>query len=633
MRLPDALAMRRASQSFLWLSGGKQLGWAGMKNFFASFFGSLTALVIFFGGCACIGFLLVLGLAAIGQKHPAPVKPGSYLVFDLSANIQDAPPAFDSSQLFGPLFRGQRSTTLQLRTVTRAIRDAAKDNRIAGLLITGNLQPSGFGSGYGALKEVRSALLAFKASGKPIETFFNEASTRDYYLGSVANEVVLDPYGVLILQGLTSQPMFMAGAFDKFGVGVQVTRVGKYKSAVEPFTRKDLSPPAREDLQKLLDDLWTNIRGDIAASRKLTPEAVQKVVDTEGVIPASSALANKLVDRTAYRDEVIDELKLKTGRKVGTNESFKQIGLNSYAEDEGVGTSVDGGNDQIAVVYAEGEIVDGEGENGEVGGARFSREIRELRQDNNVKAIVLRVNSPGGSASAAEEIQREIRLAMRRKPVVVSMGSMAASGGYWISTYSDRIFAEPTTITGSIGVFGLFINVKQLANNLGVTFDTVKTGQLGGMFSVSRPKTDAELAIFQRLVDWIYDEFTSKVAEGRKLDKAKVLEIAQGRVWSGVEAKQLGLVDEIGGLRHAIAYAAEKAKLGTHYQVTEYPHKKELAELINDMLHRMGPPDETKDGSAVLKLLGEFKAQARELLRCNDPQGVYARLPADIIIH
>jgi protease-4 len=604
-----------------------------MKSFFASFFGSLTALVIFFGGCACLGFLLLLGLAALGQKRPAPVTPGSYLVFDLSANIQDAPPAFDSSQLFGPLFRGERSTTLQLRTVTRAIRDAAKDHRIAGLLITGNLQPSGFGSGYGALKEVRSALLAFKASGKPIETFFNEASTRDYYLGSVANEVVLDPYGALILQGLTSEPMFMAGAFDKFGVGVQVTRVGKYKSAVEPFTRKDLSAPAREDLQKLLDDLWTNIRGDIAASRKLTPEAVQQVVDTEGVIPAASALAHKLVDRTAYRDEVIDELKLKTGRKVGTTESFRQIGLNSYAEDEGAGTSVGSGNDQIAVVYAEGEIVDGEGQNGEVGGERFSREIRELRQDNNVKAIVLRVNSPGGSASAAEEIQREIRLAMRRKPVVVSMGSMAASGGYWISTYSDRIFAEPTTITGSIGVFGLFINVKQLANNLGVTFDTVKTGQLGGMFSVSRPKTDAELAVFQKLVDWIYDEFTSKVAEGRRLDKAKVLEIAQGRVWSGMEAKQLGLVDEIGGLRHAIAYAAEKAKLGTHFQVTEYPHKKELAELINDMLHRMGPPDETKNGNAVLKLLGEFKAQARELLRFNDPQGVYARLPADIIIH
>jgi protease-4 len=283
------------------------------------------------------------------------------------------------------------------------------------------------------------------------------------------------------------------------------------------------------------------------------------------------------------------------------------------------------------VIYAEGEIVDGEGQIGDVGGHKFARELRQLRQDDDVKAIVLRVNSPGGSATASEEIQREIRLTMQQKPVVVSMGSVAASGGYWISTYSDRIFAEPTTITGSIGVFGLFINVKQLANNLGLTFDTVKTGQVADIFSISRPKTEAELAIFQKLVDWIYDEFTSKVAEARKLDKARVLEIAQGRVWSGVEAKQLGLVDEIGGLGRAITYAAERAKLGTHYQLTEYPRKKELAELINEILRDMAP-EQAGDDNALMKLVGEFKDQARVLLRCNDPRGVYARLPVDIVI-
>jgi protease-4 len=603
-----------------------------MKSFFASLFGSLTALVIFFGGCAFLGFLLLVMLAAMGQKRPAAVDQGSYLVFDLSTNIQDAPPAFDGGAMFGPLLGGQRVTTLQLRSVTRAIRGAAKDNRIAGLLITGNLQPAGFGSGYGALKEVHAALASFKASGKPVVAFFNEASTRDYYLGSVADEVVLDPYGVILLQGLASQPLFMAGAFEKFGVGVQVTRVGKYKSAVEPYTRKDLSPEAREDMQKLLNDLWADLLGDIAASRNLSRGAVQQVVDTEGVIAGASALTHKLVDRTAYRDEIIDELKVKTGRKKGTTDSFKQVSLEAYAgAEDREGNSVGSGNKQIAVVYAEGEIVDGEGQAGEIGGRKFARELRELRQDDNVKAIVLRVNSPGGSATASEEIQREIRLAMKEKPVVVSMGSVAASGGYWISTYSDRIFAEPTTITGSIGVFGLFINVKQLANNLGLTFDTVKTGHVADIFSISRPKTDEELAIFQKLVDWIYDEFTSKVAEARKLDKAKVLEIAQGRVWSGVEAKRLGLVDEIGGLGRAITYAAEKAKVGAHYQVTEYPRKKQLAELINEMLRDVAP-DQTKDESALVKLFGEFKDQARVLLRCNDPHGVYARLPADIVI-
>jgi protease-4 len=603
-----------------------------MKRFFASLFGSLAALIIFFGGCAFLCFVLVVALAALGQKRPAQVDQGSYLVFDLSANIQDAPPAFDGGALFGSLLGGQRQTTLQLRTVTRAIRAAARDRRIAGLLITGNLQPADFGSGYGALKEVRSALLAFRASGKPVVAYFNEATPRDYYLASAGDQVVLDPFGAVILPGLASQPLFMAGTFEKIGVGVQVTRVGKYKSAVEPYTRQDLSPEAREDLQTLLNDLWKDLLGDIAASRHLSAQALQEVVDTEGVITASSALAHKLVDRTAYRDELIDELKVKTGRQKGTTESFKQVSLGTYAGlTQEAGDAFGGGAGQIAVVYAEGEIVDGEGQLGEVGGRRFAREIRRLRQDDSVKAIVLRVNSPGGSATASEEIQREIRLAMRQKPVVVSMGSVAASGGYWISTYSDRIFAEPTTITGSIGVFGLFFNVKELANKIGVTFDTVKTGQVADIFSISRPKTEAELAIFQKLVDWIYDQFTTKVAESRKLDKARVQEIAQGRVWSGIEAKQLGLVDEIGGLGSAIAYAAKKASLGAHYRVMEYPRRKQLAELINDLLRGMAP-DQAGSDDAMMKLFGEFKDQVHVLLRCNDPRGVYARLPVNIVI-
>jgi len=244
---------------------------------------------------------------------------------------------------------------------------------------------------------------------------------------------------------------------------------------------------------------------------------------------------------------------------------------------------------------------------------------------------VLRVNSPGGSASASEEIQRELRLTMQTKPVVVSMGSVAASGGYWISTYAHRIFAEPATITGSIGVYGLFINVQQLANNLGFTWDTVKTGQLAGMLTISRPKTEEELAVFQKLVDWVYEEFTAKVAEARKLDKAKVLEIAQGRVWSGAEAQKLGLVDEVGGLNNAITYAAKKAGLGTNYRLTEFPRKRQLAEIINEVLKGMAP-EQAGDDAALAKMLGEFKEQARELLRCNDPRGIYARLPVNIVI-
>jgi protease-4 len=603
-----------------------------MKNFFTSLLGSLVALVLFFGGCAFLGLVFILALAALGQKQPVAVQPGSYLVFDLSANIQDAPLEFDGAALFGPLMGGERLQTLQLRTVTRALRAAAKDSRIAGLLITGSVRPVGYGSGFGTLKEVRAALQAFKASGKPVMAYLNFATTRDYYLASTAGDVVLDPYGVILMPGLASQPLFMAGAFEKFGIGVQVTRVGKYKSAVEPYIRKDLSPENREQIQQLLDDIWADLLGDIAASRRLTRAEVQGAVDAEGLITATSAVTHKLVDRSAYRDQVIDELKVKTGRKKGTKESFKQISLAAYA---GVAAGETGGalgrKNQIAVVYAEGDIVDGEGQMGEVGGHKFARELRQLRQDENIKAVVLRVNSPGGSASASEEIQRELRLTMQTKPVVVSMGSVAASGGYWISTYSHRIFAEPATITGSIGVYGMFINVQQLFNHFGLTFDTVKTGQLADMLIPSRPKTEAEMAVFQKLVDWIYDEFTAKVAESRKLDKAKVLEIAQGRVWSGTEAKKLGLVDEIGGLGKAITYAAEKAGLGTNYRLTEFPHKRQLAEIINEVLKGM-TPDQAGDNAALAKMLGEFKEQARVLLRFNDPCGIYARLPVDIRI-
>ena len=603
-----------------------------MKNFFSSLLGSLVALVIFFGGCMFLGLVFILALAALGQKQPVSVQPGSYLVFDLSANIQDAPQEFDGAALFAPLMGGERLQTLQLRTVTRALRAAAKDSRIAGLLVTGNVRPVGYGSGFGTLKEVRAALQAFKASGKPVMAYLNFATTRDYYLASTAGDVVLDPYGAILMPGLASQPLFMAGAFEKFGIGVQVTRVGKYKSAVEPYIRKDFSPENREQLQKLLDDIWTDLLGDIAASRRLTLAEVQGAVDAEGVITASSAVAHKLVDRSVYRDQVIDELKVKTGRKKGTKESFKQISLVAYAGVAAKETvSPLSRKNQIAVVYAEGDIVDGEGQMGEVGGHKFARELRQFRQDENIKAIVLRVNSPGGSASASEEIQRELRLTMQTKPVVVSMGSVAASGGYWISTYSHRIFAEPATITGSIGVYGMFINVQQLFNHFGLTFDTVKTGKLADMLTISRPKTDAEMAVFQKLVDWIYDEFTAKVAESRKLDKAKVLEIAQGRVWSGTEAKKLGLVDEVGGLGKAITYAAEKAGLGTNYRLTEYPRKRQLGEIINEMMKGLAP-EQAGDNAALAKLFGEFKDQTHVLLRFNDPCGIYARLPVDIRI-
>ncbi|MDB6170615.1 MAG: signal peptide peptidase SppA, type [Verrucomicrobia bacterium] len=604
-----------------------------MKNFFTSMLGALVALIIFSGGAVLlfVGFLGAVA-AMSNQQKTENVERGAYIVFDLDANITDSPPLIDLG-----IFNGGRKETLQLRTVTRALRAAAKDDRIAGVLIKGALAPAGYGSGYAALKDVRAALADFKASGKPVKAYLNFAMTKDYYLASVADEVIIDPYGMILMPGLASQPVFFAGAFEKYGIGVQVTRVGKYKSYVEPYTRKDMSPENREQIQKLLDDVWGSLVSDIAKSRGITPEALQATVNAQGLIRPDAAKAGKLIDRVAYRDEVIDELKAKTGRK-GSKQSFKQISLASYAKtaadraDGGKGRMALAHGDRIAVVYAEGAIVDGDGEPGEIGGAKFSRELRSLRQDDNIKAIVLRVNSPGGSAAASETIQRELRLARKVKPVVVSMGSYAASGGYWISTYSDRIFAEPTTITGSIGVFGLQFDVQKLANNFGITFDTVKTGKFADALTIARPKTDEELAVLQHMVDWIYDQFTEKVADSRHLNLDFVKEIAQGRVWSGAEAKKLGLVDEIGGLDAAIKFAAEKAKLGADYRLVEYPRKKELAEAIGELIDRVTPNTRVQQGGLLGEISERLGAELKTLKTFNDPQGIYARLPLDLYV-
>ena len=597
----------------------------GMRNFFTSMLAALAALWIFFAGLALLLLVVFAAMASLG-KTTATVTAGSYLVFDLSTNISDAPA---QGNFMG--FTDDRNETLQLRNVTRALRAAAKDSRIAGIFITGSLKPQGYGSGFGALKEVREALLACRAAGKPVVAYLNFAMTRDVYLASAASDVALDPYGVILLPGLASQPMFLTGAFEKFGIGVQVTRVGKYKSFVEPFTRKDMSPENRAQTQKLLDDIWGQLIGEIGASRGIMPEALQKAVDEHGLFTADQAKAAKLIDRIAYRDEIIAELKLKTGR-TGPKEAFKQITLSAYAatqpENSPANKSKAG---KIALVYAEGDIVDGEGQPGQIAGDKFSRMLRRLRQDDSVKAIVLRVNSPGGSATASEEIQRELRLTRKVKPVIVSMGTVAASGGYWISAYGDKIYAEPTTITGSIGVFGLFFNVQKLAGDLGLTFDVAKTGKFADAVTISRPKTDEELAIFQHLVDWIYGQFIGKVSEGRHLDRAAVEEIAQGRVWSGVEAKKLGLVDEIGGLDAALKFAAQKAQLGDGYNVAEYPRKLGLADAITAWLK--GARHEQVQGTdALSQFLAQIKEEATTLQEFNDPSGIYARLPLEMTV-
>jgi protease-4 len=613
-----------------------------MKNFFASMLGTVVGLMI----CAAGGAILVIGLfvalASMGSsKKVEPVEKGSYLVLDLSVNITDAPTQLDGAALIAAAMGEKEQKVWQLRQLTRALRAAAKDDHIAGVFLLGQFEPNGYGTGYAALKEARAALAEFKAANKPVLAYLEYATIREIYFASIADELVVDPYGMLLMPGLASEPMYLAGAFEKFGVGVQVTRVGKYKSAIEPLIRRNMSPESREQMQKLLDDVWGDLRGDIATARGMTPEKLQALVDSEGLILPQTAVSSGLATRLSYRDEVIDELKARTGRK-GSKDSFKQIPLADYAATLGddrpatghVEHGAGGGSREgdIAVIYAEGAIVDGDGQLGEVGGTKFAREIRKLRQDKDVKAIVLRVNSPGGSATASEHIQRELRLAKQDKPVVVSMGAYAASGGYWISAYSDRIYAEPTTITGSIGVFGVQFDIEKLAGNLGVTFDRVKTGRFADAVTISRPKTPEELAIVQRMVDWIYDEFVRKVSEARNLPRAQVQEIAQGRVWSGAEALKLGLVDELGGLDAAIAFAAQKAGLAPGFEVLEFPRKKDFNDLIAEALEGIKPASSRAAPGALGQIVEQFQAELRVLNQFNDPRGIYARLPLEVML-
>jgi protease-4 len=550
-----------------------------MKSFFASLLGSLVGLFLF-GFLVLLIFVGVIGaVAALGDK-PVVVPKGSYLVFDLTANIHDGvrtPSPFDALEA---IENPEHPKNLQLRAVTRALGAAAKDDRIKGMLLTGNISASGYASSFAALAEVRRALVEFKKSGKPVMAHLFRADANDLYLASTADEILLDPYGQVDMAGLASEGVFFAGAMEKVGLEAQVVRVGKYKSAIEPFTSREMSPASREQLQVLLDSAWTTLRDEIASARGLAPDALQALVDSERFFSGEAAVKAGLVTRVAYQDEVIDELKRRTESKPDA-ENFARVAMASYAKraHPAAPKSASGkAAGVVAVVYAEGVIVDGEGGEGEIGGKRFARELRRLRQDPKVSAIVLRVNSPGGSASASEHILREVRLARETKPVVVSMGGYAASGGYWISSFGDHVFADPTTITGSIGVFGLIFNAAELTQKLGVSFDVVKTGRYADMLSISRAKTEDELALIQRDVDHIYRDFLSRVAEGRKLDPALVAELAQGRVWIGSDALTRGLVDEMGGLEDAIRYAAKKAGVDENYTVRERPAHKPFAE-------------------------------------------------------
>ncbi|WP_306520406.1 signal peptide peptidase SppA [Gemmatimonas sp.] len=624
-----------------------------MKQFFAALAANLVTIAI----CVVAGVLLIVGIAAsAGSRPPTEVREGSVLVIDLDEALSDQParPAA-TSFLDEALARGRPS--LPLRSALLGIKAAADDDRISGILLRGSVTGDGVRSGYAALRELRGALTAFAASKKPVHAYLVNPDVATYYVASAASTVTLDPFGSLLFPGLASEQVFFSGLFEKYGIGVQVSRVGRFKAAVEPFTRRDMSPENRQQVASYLGDLWSEVKRGVAASRKVDTVALQTAVDANGILLPADAQAAKLVDRVAYFDVVLGDLQKLAGVSPAKDTngdapaadsraaklaaametpSLPQITLGAYAPLAVSKERLIGGSQAVAVVYAEGDIVDGEGGDNQIGGASLSRALRGIRLDEQVKAVVLRVNSPGGSAIASEQIQRELSLIAARKPVVVSMSSLAASGGYWISTAGQKIFAEPNTITGSIGVFSLVPNIKGLANRQGITFDTVKTGRYADLFSIARPRTEAELAVLQRGTDAVYTAFLERVSKARGLPLDSVRAIAEGRVWSGVQARRLGLVDSLGGLAEALKSAASLAKLTGDYDVREYPRLKSAAERLTELVENRPEPVAAKIDAVARELgaSGPAAELARNLthelgvlLTYNDPRGVYARMP------
>jgi protease IV len=593
-----------------------------LKQTFASTIGSMIGLFLFIllGASGLFALLLI----AIADDEDSPgIKDKSVLVFDLSTQVKDSQPPVNLAQAFS----SNEQEIITLRRVLQSIDKATKDDRIVALLLDGRKGDTL--NGYATLEEVRVALEKFQAAGKKIIAYDVTLSEKEYYLASLADEIIVNPMGMMEFNGLSSKQIFFKGALEKYGVGVQVVRVGDYKSAVEPYIRSDLSPANREQTKALLTDVWSKFLNTVADSRNLNTDKLQKIVDEQGYIEPQEAAKIGLIDQIGYYDNVAANLRKLTGEvKEAEEESFRQVDLGTYVDQTIHPTEVSSEETpKVAVVYAEGAIVDGKGGIDNIGSDRFAEEFRDLREDKNVKAIVLRVNSPGGGATASEVILREILLTKKEKPVIVSMGNVAASGGYWIATGADQIFAEENTITGSIGVFGLLSNIQKIANNHGITEDVVKTGEFADIDSNLRPKTASELAVYQKSVDRTYQLFLQKVSDYRQLPEAKVKEIARGRIWSGKEAVKIGLVDRVGGLESAIAYAAEQAKLGNNWQLAEYPQLHRFEAEFAQRLFATKILESQVKSDPLTAELWQIKQELSDLQGFNDPTGVYARLP------
>ena len=590
------------------------------KVVLAAFLGTLIALVINFFIKVGVVSSMISSLSKTEAETSTTVKPNSVLYMKLDYEIPDR--TMDNP--FGNInFQTlETSDATGLNEILRNIENAKTDANIKGIY----MELSSIPTSTATLQEIRDKLIEFKESGKFIVTYSESYSQSAYFMASIADKIFLNPEGALDLHGMSSQVMFYKHLLEKLDIEMQIVRGpnNRFKSAVEPYFLDKMSEANREQMDKLLSSVWGQILTGISQSRNISVEQLNQIADNLDVLfDADKALAYGLVDNLYYKDQVLDELKGLTG----SNKDINAIGNASYAKSyKDKSTS----KNEVAVIYASGEIKDGKGQEEQgIYSENLSKTIRKAREDDNVKAVVLRVNSPGGSAVASAIIGRELDLTKEVKPVIVSMGNYAASGGYWISAKGDYIFADPTTLTGSIGVFGTFPNAKGFLNDkIGLTFDVVKTNENADFGSISQPLTEFQYSKLQQMVVKTYDDFTSRVAEGRGLRQTYVDSIGQGRVWSGADALGLGLVDQLGDMEDAIAYAATKANLGSDYKVTEWPKQKDF---FTRLMESLNSSDDKLD-AAMKQKLGVYYNYYKGLENLNNNTGIQARMPFDMVI-
>lgn len=588
-----------------------------LSNVLATLVGLFLFFIILFFGFFILG--VIMGSAG-DDANKTYVKDNTVLLLDLEKITQD-----HSAKTIVTDFPYLNSENYDgLIDVLNAIENAKTDDKIKGISLL-NVQSN---LGLAQTKALRDKLNEFKGSGKFVVSYSNYYTQGQYYLGSVADTVYVNPVGEVEFKGLSSEILFFKDFQEKYGIKMEVIRHGKYKSAVEPFLENKMSDENRLQMQELLNSAWETIVQDISVSRKISVDSLNAIADQLAARTPQLALNKKLVDKVVYEDEFHNGIKKAIGVKY--EEDYNTVDIKDYAANVAIAIKSKKEKNKIAIIYAQGEIRDGEGDVRTIGEGYVKQSLQDAVKDENVKAIVLRVDSPGGSALASDIIWREIQLTKKHKPVIVSMGNYAASGGYYISCNADRIFAESTTITGSIGVFGAVPNFTEFVNSIGIHSDVVTTHKNSANYSPFQPMDETLKAVLTESVENIYTVFLHRVAQGRKMTIEQVNEVAQGRVWTGTDAKRLGLVDEIGGLQEAINYAAKLAQTETYKTINFPVFEKTTQEFFDDL----NPFMTAKAKESMIKEeIGEENYQLLQRVKnLQTKSGVQAMMPYEIII-